>query len=134
MSGKKIFLILFPVFICAQLLSGCVGINSEGVKTLRDMSQDEKSKEEHLAEENQNFENIKSAVLRQKLKAGLPADEVVGHYGEPVTVRSKDEGAKWVYKEKDSGWFSGPKIYLYFDKNNLLKRWKCIRTDCGASN
>ena len=131
MDLKKFgFAVLALRFLFCFQMVGCVRLDSEAVHTLVEMGKEEKGKEEALAQDDQSFKNLRKAIRRRKLKEDLSRGEVVKRFGEPVAVFSEDKGERWLYESKKGGWFTVPKIYLYFDENNQLKKWICIRTDC----
>ena len=113
-----------------QLL-GCVHIDPEAAQSLIELGKEEKGKEETLAREEKSFKKVSKAIRRHHLKIGISGPEVMDRFGEPVLIHSTGEGERWVYKTRQGSWFNSPKIYLFFDETDHLKRWICIRMDCA---
>ncbi|OGW75979.1 MAG: hypothetical protein A2Z72_04785 [Omnitrophica bacterium RBG_13_46_9] len=83
-----------------------------------------KSQEEMLKAENEEterFEEIRNAVESGQIRKGDSQESVAKKYGEPIIMlKDEDYAEKWVYKPASSSWFSGIKIYLFFDKDKNL--------------
>jgi len=115
-----------------QLL-GCIHIDPEAAHTLIELGKEEKGKDETLAREERSFQKIKRAIQRHRLKIGISSQKVTGRFGEPVLMHSEGGEQRWIYKARKGKWFNSPKVYLFFDETDHLKRWACIRVDCAKS-
>ena len=107
----KFIIILF-------LLSGCGNL-----KTLIELSKEEKLKHKYIEEQDKSFLLIKEAILNNNLKNGLTSDFILKKYGEPVLIYPLDNKEEWVYKPGGLK-LDREKIYLYFDKNKRLIDYK----------
>ena len=109
---------------------GCVIPDREAVKTLREMEKEAKAKEESLAKDEHNFQKLKNRIQHRRLKRGTRSVKIRKRFGSPVAILAEHDEKRWLYKGTGGGWFSSPKIYLFFDKTHRLKEWSCIRTNC----
>ena len=95
---------------------------AEGLQTLIEAGKSMGEIQKALNDETESYEQVKQAAASGSLKKGMTRDEVVTQYGEPV-IASKDSTKnrdKLIYMPATSSAFEGPKIYLYFDSNNIL--------------
>ncbi len=126
--GSLSIRVLFVLF-AVLLMAGCAGLHTEEIKTMRDMARDSKGQEDALAREEASFQNVRAAILQGWMKPGFSSAKVADSYGLPVSVVIEGSGKRWVYTGKDSGWFQGPKIHLYFDESGRLTHWDMIRME-----
>ncbi|MDD5195123.1 MAG: hypothetical protein PHQ96_05575 [Candidatus Omnitrophica bacterium] len=115
--SRTVFLVLFII-----LLGGCGG----ALGTLIELGGNEKLKRKSAQEETHNFLALKAALINNKIHEGITTEEVMRRFGEPVLSYQEAAAGRWVYKAAAADWFSGEKIYLFFDKNGNLTGWKCI--------
>ncbi|MDD5633735.1 MAG: hypothetical protein PHW46_00470 [Candidatus Omnitrophica bacterium] len=86
------------------------------------------NKIKELANETGNYKKIKTAVDRNELKKGESAESIIEKYGRSV-VTVNENGAtikRWVYKPGDASYFSGEKVYLFFDEKEALIDWRFV--------
>lgn len=121
------------ILLAGLLLLGCLRVDMGAVKTLKDLGEDEKAKEEFIAKEEAHFQNVRQAIARRQLKRGWASSEVESQFGPPVLILPEGAEQKWIYKSGEGHWFKAPKIHLFFDKEDRLARWQCLRTDCAGS-
>lgn len=86
----------------------------------------DKLKERALHEETVNFLRVKKHIEDNTIEKGISKERALKLFGKPVIVFSKEYGDKWVYKEGQSDWFEGEKIYLFFNPNGELEYWEII--------
>ncbi|MBI3252697.1 MAG: hypothetical protein HYZ52_05240 [Candidatus Omnitrophica bacterium] len=104
-------------------LCGCAAFfHSEEIDTLIDAGKDQNYKEAVLAGEEAAFQNVKEAAKKGILAPPLSGEEIRKQFGEPVVILTAGAEKKWAYKSRRATWFSGPKIYLFFDKEEHLTR------------
>jgi len=99
-----------------------------GLGELTAIAKAQKDAQAEYAAETRAFEKVKAAICNGKIKKGQSDKDISGRYGEPVVnlVESETGRTKWIYKPAQSSFFSGAKLYLYFDKNNVLDEIKAI--------
>jgi len=107
----KFIIILF-------LLSGCGNL-----KTLIELSEEEKLKLSDIKSQDRSFLLIKDAVLNNKLRKNTTSDFILKRYGEPILIYPLDDKEEWIYKPSGLK-LDREKIYLYFDKNKKLIDYK----------
>ena len=102
--------------------------HAAGISELMDIARAQKDAQNAYSEETKAFERIKSAIDSGAVKKGQPAKEIEGCYGEPVVSinDSRTGRTKWIYKPAKSSFFSGIRVYLYFDKDNNLDEIKAV--------
>lgn len=87
-----------------------------------------KDREEMLADykqETKNYRSVKTAADQGLLTKGMSAEEVREKYGDAVVIISDDEKemTMWVYKNSAYSFFSGQKLYLFFNNSKELISW-----------
>jgi hypothetical protein len=99
-----------------------------GLKSLMTLSKDTGKMESELKEETKSYESVKKAMDEGLLEKGMASSEVSSKYGEPVLVISDQDGklTRWVYKPSQATYFSGPKVYLFFDPDDGLQKWETV--------
>ncbi|MBP7055736.1 MAG: hypothetical protein KBB52_02650 [Candidatus Omnitrophica bacterium] len=114
---NKIFLIVITLIF---LYSG-MG-RAEGIQTLIAAGKNMGDIQKALNEENDRYERVKAGIESGRLKKGSGKDDIISEYGEPVIENMDNikKREKLVYMPATSSFFKGPKIYLYFDANNIL--------------
>jgi len=72
--------------------------------------------------ETKTYERVKSAAEKGAIRKGQAKRDIKNRCGEPVvSITDSTTGReKWIYKPASSSFFSGAKIYLYFDKDGNL--------------
>jgi len=128
---RKVYVTLGIVAVAALFQAGCIAKNIEGLSTLSALGKDAEDQEAILRKESENFDKLKRALCSQLLRVQLSGAEIIHTYGAPIVVMSQPDTVRWIYQGHTGGVFSDPKIYLYFDENQLLKRWEIIRADCA---
>ena len=77
-------------------------------------------------EETKSYEKIRNAIHNGRLEKEETAQDIVKRYGEPVVIIPARKGnlERWVYKPAEVTFFSGQKIYLFFNENMQLVSWQ----------
>ena len=77
-------------------------------------------------EETRNYEKIRNAIHNGRLEENQIAQDIEKKYGKPVVILPARKGSleRWVYKPAEVSFFSGQKIYLFFNENMELVRWE----------
>lgn len=121
MGKKTSYIIIF--FLLLIFFSGC-----SGMSTLLDLKNEMDAQQSLLKTQKKNFQRVRLAIERNKLKKGLGADYIIGKYGEPVvTIAEKEKDrVRWSYVE-DTFSLQGPRAYLYFDSENRLIDWQNLK-------
>ena len=114
---------LAVISFCSICIFLCGCANLSGIKTLMSLGASDKLKEQASARETANFQKVKAYIEEAKINTGITKDEARRMFGEPVIIVSEDDRTKWVYKQAESDWFGGEKIYLFFDKEERLISW-----------
>ncbi|MDD5136037.1 MAG: hypothetical protein PHN63_01670 [Candidatus Omnitrophica bacterium] len=88
----------------------------------------QKDAQKTYADETKAFKRVKAAIDSGAIKKGLSEKEVQNRYGEPVVniADSATGREKWIYKPAEASFFSGIKIYLFFDKDKNLDEIKVV--------
>ncbi|MFH1878417.1 MAG: hypothetical protein ABH883_06395 [Candidatus Omnitrophota bacterium] len=101
-----------------------------GVNALIEYSEDRKKMQAEMKKETADYKSIKKALEQGELRKGQAARTITDSYGYPVIrlTEDKDGITQWVYKPGTGNFFTGEKIYLLFDKDNVLVDWKVIES------
>ena len=105
----------------------------EELGTLKEHGEDEKKKEEALAEERMNFQVILAAITDGNLQKGMPGKEVAKKFGRPSVESPKDLGGEWLYIEPNGRRLQNPRVQLNFDEDKRLIGWECFYVECPNS-
>ena len=116
------FLSIISCFLILSSFCGCAKLRR--AQPLIELGRSDKLKERALKQETENFRIVKTYIESKKIQKNLSKDAALKIFGEPVIVFSQKSGEKWVYKEAESSWFGGEKIYLFFDKQDNLINWE----------
>lgn len=131
MIAKRLCLLVLSLCVWFHF-SGCMIIRSEPLDTLADQGKHEDLKNKALKEDEARFDKVRRALLNQEIKPGFSKKDITQEYGEPVVVVSEDFGESWLYHARAKGFFSAPKVYLYFNKEDRVTHWDCFHTDCES--
>ncbi|MDD5428268.1 MAG: hypothetical protein PHI58_03405 [Candidatus Omnitrophica bacterium] len=99
-----------------------------GLGELRKIAAAQADAQREYKEETKAFERVKNAIDSGYIKKGQTKKEIKDRYGEPVvnTRETETRRDKWIYKPASSSFFSGVKIYLYFDRDDKLDEIKVV--------
>ena len=117
---KKISSAIFLLFFFSST-AYCSNIGE-----LMDIARAQKDAQSAYAQETKTFERVKEAIDEGAIKKGQSKKEIGKRYGDPV-VSLQEYGTgreRWIYKPAKSSFFSGAKVYLYFDKADNLDEIK----------
>ncbi|OGW78233.1 MAG: hypothetical protein A2Z83_00725 [Omnitrophica bacterium GWA2_52_8] len=98
---------------------------------LASVSSDAEDQDKILNQETRQFEKLRESIVDGKIVSGQTMQKVLDIAGEPVLVMNDGDELKWVYKPGNTGWFSTSKIYFWFDPEQGLVRWECLKVDCA---
>lgn len=100
-----------------------------GLSTLSKIAKSQEDMAETVNKETTAFRAVKNALETGKLKKGQSQGLISAQYGDPViTLTEEGNIEKWIYKPANSSYFSGIKIYLFFDHNKLLMGIKMLNS------
>ncbi len=122
----------FAILMTVLVLSGCA-ISREGIQTLLELKKDEEWQQAYLEQELRAFEAVHKAIADGEINPGQLAGQVAEQVGDPIERYPDDGLERWLYHDARDGWFDRPKIYLYFDNEERLVKWKCIGIECRES-
>ena len=131
MIAKRLCLLVLVVWVLFHF-SGCMFIMSEPLKTLADQGKHEDLKNKALKEDEARFDKVRRALINLEIIPGLSKKEFTEEYGEPVVVVPETFGESWLYHARGKSFFSAPKVYLYFNKEDKVTHWDCIHTECES--
>jgi len=111
---------------------GCAELRwkMDAARTLMDLNNNEKSKDEIFRRETRNFERVREYITGGSGERDISKERAIKSFGAPVLTFSQGEWEKWAYKPSTSSWFKGEKIYLYFDSKDRLVSWECVDIEC----
>lgn len=117
---------ILSIFLSLFLLSTTA--HAVGMGQLMELARAQKDAQKAYDDETKAFEKVKSAIDKGSIKKGDPKKSIGGRYGEPVVsiIDANTKREKWVYKPAKSSFFEGTKVYLYFDKADLLDEIKIV--------
>jgi hypothetical protein len=93
----------------------------DGLNALINLSKTRKEMTAVYDKETANYARITKAIDEGRVNKGQTADEIKAAGGDPVIVTPGDnDTTKWVYKIGKEGYSTKSKVYLIFDKNNVL--------------
>lgn len=101
--------------ISVVFLLGCLGGCSQPLRTLMDLSNEQKSQQDYVARERARFKVLLRDAREDRLKAGLAFSDVISRYGTPVL--GKD--GSFLYRDPVD-FFNSPKVYMVFDESDRL--------------
>lgn len=115
---KTVFSVLFPVLFLSAHLCYADGLGSL-IEVSNSMDQAQKAYDAETAQ----FEGLKTALESGAIEKGMSRDDILKKYGKPqVSFREAlSQRQKWVYKPGTSDYFTGMKIYMFFDDGGLLE-------------
>ena len=105
-------------------LGGCSFLHN--VSKLLELKSNSDIQEQVLKEESETYKRLKEAIEKKYIREGMEAGDILRDIGKPVLVYQEDDGEKWVYKPATASWFTGEKIYLFFNKKSCLLRWEYV--------
>lgn len=139
----KIFFAVFFLFLFVLMLPNVLGASSAkksktkktqekdvqskaSLTPLMELSKDRAEMTDELERDTRNYKNLKAAIEKNSLKEGESVLTIKREYGEPVLILSEDSGrvSRWLYKIGNASFFSQEKIYLIFDEEGKLVKWK----------
>ena len=127
-SGAVLFASLF--FLCGM---GDLRGSTEELLTLKEQGKDEAVKESELAQQERNFQAVRTAAASGRLREGMGGRQLADLYGKPAVASRKGRKQQWLYFARSKKWLDAPRVELYFDENNLLTGWECHYADCVSS-
>lgn len=102
---------------------------SKQISTLLDVAQSQAAAQRQLSAETKHFNNLKTALDEGRIKSGLSQRHIKRLVGSPVLIQQENGGERWVYKPSEATFFENNKIYLYFDKNRTLTKYKVFEPE-----
>lgn len=121
LSSRGVFAVVLTVF-AGSLSPAC----ADGIGSLVEVGKSVDAVKKELAQETERYNGVKSALRSGALQRGIPRQEVLGRYGEPV-VMNEDHATgreRWVYKPAGSSFFEGETITIFFDRDGNLDEVK----------
>lgn len=118
LKPSLIFFFIIVLFLC-----GC----SEGINSLKTLSQDQQEMQRYIEEQKNFFLILKTDIENNKLVPGTSKENILYSYGRPVICRpDKNKSAELevcVYRHPLQGIVSDI-IYLYFNQDGSLNSWR----------
>ncbi len=115
---KTVFSMLFPVLLLSASLCYADGLGSL-IEASSGMDKAQKAYDAETAQ----FEKLKAALEGGAIVKGMSRGDISKKYGKPqVSFReSSSKRLKWVYKPGTSDYFTGMKIYMFFNDDGSLE-------------
>jgi len=126
-------LCLFLLFIAC---AGC----SERVLLLKRLGSSQKEMENYIARQERGFLRLKHDIQGNRLQKGMSRQAIIKRYGEPVFCDPTESGtpthpiasgaaadleiAQGCLYRAPTEYFFADKVYLYFNRQELLHSWK----------
>jgi hypothetical protein len=107
------------------MLGGC----SQKINALLEVAKSQSKAQNQLEAETKYFNNLKTAVEEGRIKSGFSKAHIKRTIGPPVIIQDEDYGQRWVYKPADATFFDNNKIYLYFNEEGLLTKYKVFEPE-----
>jgi len=107
------------------MFCGC----SKQISTLLDVAKSQSQAQRELNAETKHFNNLKKAIEEDRIKTGMSERHIQRIIGKAMLVQNENDGQRWVYKPAEATFFDNNKIYLYFDKNKLLTKYKVFEPE-----
>lgn len=110
------------VYLLIFLLNGC-SLNFQGLMTAKGLADNQEEMGSYINTQKQLFEKLKTDVENGRLKKGMPKNEALAMYGEPILSRPSQDQARaveYLLYRHPVKYFSSDLIYLYFDKDGRL--------------
>ncbi len=117
------------IILCAAVLMPLAGRCAHAdLKTLMRVGKSQAEIAKALKKETKNYNRVKKAIGKGKLKEGMPADKILKRYGAPIIdiYDEKRNAYKWLYMPATSTHFEGEKLYLFIDEEDNLVGWKLL--------
>ncbi len=121
------------LFILLTLCAGC-----QRLMTLKNLASSQKQMEKYVASQQKGFLRLLEDIQHNRLKEGLSMRAVIRRYGEPIFCDPAESGTpnypigsgafspvvsqRCVFRGPTE-YFSGQKVYMYFDAENILRSW-----------
>ena len=122
---RIIKIIFFPVFLS---LNACTLLKfSEQLHTLQAAGKSQTEINEYVENQSEGFNLLLEDIKKNRLKTGLGKLEVLRRYGEPVLLKEAADsvGIEYLlYYRHPVRYFASDRVYLYFDKNDILVSWE----------
>lgn len=116
-------------FILVASLSGCLFREKiEKLSVLKEVAASQQEIGDYISQQEELFEKLVQAFKNKELKPGVSKEKFIEQYGEPVVVKESDEpeiSAILLYRHPKR-YFSSDRIYLYFNQQEKLVRWKYL--------
>jgi len=119
---KKYIIVVLGLCI---MFCGC----SKQISTLLDVAKSQSQAQRELNAETKHFNNLKKAIEEDRIKTGMSERHIQRIIGKAMLVQNENDGQRWVYKPAEATFFDNNKIYLYFDKNKLLTKYKVFEPE-----
>lgn len=130
---KNFFRISAAGFLVLMLCGAGLHPNAEELLTLKDQGDEEAAKEKETVLHDQVFQNVRKAIVSGQIKKGMKGADIRKKYGAPLAAGESPDGPKWLYKARgQKKWLEVPRVWLYFDKKEILTDWECAYADCGG--
>lgn len=98
------------------VLSGC----SQPLQTLMELNSEQAGQQAYVRGKQARFNALMRDIERDRLPLGLRKEKVLARYGQPVII---EEGNVFLYRDP-VGFVGSPKVYIGFDKNDLVSSVK----------
>ena len=133
--SRILFFLVIGIFLYAEV---CAAKEKEkkvkwvksktGISSLMTLSKDRGAMEADYKKETKNYEAVREAIDKGALTKGMSGDEVSKKYGDAIMILSEADGGKtrWVYKLAAVNYFSGSKVYLFFNSTGELESWETV--------
>lgn len=112
------------------MLYGC----SKQISTLLDVAKSQSEAHRQLKTETIHFSNLKTAIEEGRIKNGMSEKHIQRIVGKPMLIQNEVGGERWVYKPAEATFFDKNKIYLYFNENKLLIKYKVFEPEEPENN
>ena len=118
------FLFIVWCLDCLICLEACTSLGP--LKTLIQLGKNQKLQQKALDQETENFRRVRAYLNSNTIEQNIAQEEALELFGYPVLIIPREEGERWIYKESESSWFGGEKVYLYFNKEGRLTSWEYL--------
>ena len=129
---NRFLILVMSVF----LLSGCAKLEHlNELLTLQAFSDEKDAQHEYIEKQNAKFEQLLEMARSDSFKQSMDKRRVLKKFGDPIFTKDVSiEGVEleeWLYRYPIEP-FGSPKVYLYFNNNDELIRWKCVEPNDSA--
>ena len=112
---RRLFLYLFLLVLicgCGQQLNALIKLNSE-----------QESQQRFVEAQRKKLVALINDIQQGKLEKGITSKQIIRLYGEPVLIKELKGQREFLYRDP-LDFFASPKVYLFFDQQDILVDFK----------